>query len=350
MSDLITPDYSALLSDIKGRIRTAQIRAASSVNRELVALYLEIGKLIVHKQEQAGWGDAVVDQLARDLRHEFPDITGFSRSNIFAMRQVYVTYRSDEPFVQQLVGQIPWGHNLLLMAKIKDSEQRTWYLQQTIAHGWSRAVLEHQIESGLYQRQVEPVKTSNFALTLPPPQSDLARQILKDTYVFDFLSLGKEAEERDLERALVEKIKDFLLELGAGFAFVGSQYHLEVGGQDYFIDLLFYHHRLRCLVAIELKMQDFIPEVAGKMNFYLAVLNDTVRHPDDAPSIGIILCRGRNRMVVEYALQDMGQPIGVADYRHTKQLPSDMAQALPTAADFERVLDEAEPHPPAVTE
>jgi predicted nuclease of restriction endonuclease-like (RecB) superfamily len=336
-------DYVEFLRDLKTRIRSAQVKAAAAVNRELIALYWEIGKGITQRQESAGWGDAVVEQLARDLRHEFPEMKGFSKRNVYRMRAVYFAYQNEPEFVPQLVAQIPWGHNILLIEKVKDPEKRLWYLEQTAAHGWSRAVLDHQIQTDLHARQLPAAKVHNFAQALPPPQSDLAHQMLKDSYVFDFLSLGQEAHERDLERALVERIREFLLELGAGFAFMGSQYHLEVGGRDFYIDLLFYHHRLRCLVAIDLKMQDFEPEFAGKMNFYLSALDDLVRHPQDAPSVGIVLCRGKERTIAEYSLRDMSKPMGVADYRLSTHLPDELQNALPSPADFERILQDVPP-------
>lgn len=334
--------YEEFFSDLKTRIRSAQIKAALSVNREMIAVYWEIGKGIVERQEKAGWGDAVVERLAGDLRHEFPEMKGFSRSNIFGMRQFYLTYKSDSEFVQQLVGQIPWGHHQVIIAKVKDSAAREWYIQQTIEYGWSRNVLRHHVETDLYRRQVQTEKTANFAATLPPEQSDLVLQTLKDPYIFDFLMLDREAKERNLEKALVEKLRDFLLELGAGFAFLGSQYHLEVGDQDFYIDLLFYHHRLRCLVAIDLKMGDFKPADAGQMNFYLSALDDLVRHTEDRPSVGIVLCKGKNRTLAEYALRDVNKPIGVSSYQTTADLPSDLAHALPSPQELERVLDEAD--------
>jgi len=257
------------------------------------------------------------------------------------MRRFYEAYRHHSN-LRQLVAEIPWGHNLVLLNSVKDIEQREWYILQTIENGWSRAVLVHQIETDLYGRQTAAEKITNFPVTLPPPQSDLVQQTLKDPYIFDFLTLGRETQERDLERALVEKIKDFLLELGAGFAFMGSQYHLEVGGEDFYIDLLFYHHRLRCLVAIDLKMGDFQPEFAGKMNFYLSALDDLVHHPDDQPSVGLILCKGKSQTIAEYALRDMSKPIGVAKYRFTTQLPKDLAKALPAPRDLERLMEEEE--------
>jgi len=344
--------YEEFLRDLKARIHSAQIKAALSVNQELIRLYWEIGKAILERQEQAGWGNAVVERLAKDLRHEFPELTGFSRSNIWRMRAFYLAYtREIQKLAQpvreldgvnlpQVVAPIPWGHNVVLLEKVKDSVERLWYALQTIEYGWSRAVLVPQIETDLYGRQAATEKATNFPLTLPPPQSDLVQQTLKDPYIFDFLTLGKEAEERDLERALVEKIKDFLLELGVGFAFMGSQYHLEVGGQDFYIDLLFYHHRLRCLVALDLKMRDFEPAFAGTMNFYLSALDDLVRHPDDQPPVGIILCKGKNQTVAEYALRDVSKPIGVSEYRFTKKVPQDLAKALPAPRELERLIEE----------
>lgn len=334
--------YEDLLAGLKSRIRSAQIKAALSVNREMIALYWEIGREIVERQEKAGWGDEVLERLSRDLRHECPDMQGFSRRNLYRMRAIYLAYRDQSEFVPQVVAQIPWGHNQVLLEKLKDRAEREWYAQQTIQYGWSRNVLVHHIETRLYERQARAEKSSNFAATLPPPQSDLAQQALKDEYVFDFLSLGDEAKERDLEKALVRNLRDFLLELGAGFAFLGSQYHLEVGGQDFYIDLLFYHHRLRCLVAIDLKMGDFRPGDAGQMNFYLSALDDLVRHPDDRPSVGIILCKGKNRAVAEYALRDMAKPMGVSSYHTAESLPPALARELPSPRELERVLDEAE--------
>ncbi|MFL6210269.1 MAG: YhcG family protein [Pyrinomonadaceae bacterium] len=337
--------YEDFLTDLKAHIRSAQIKAAVTVNRELIALYWEIGQSIVERQEQAGWGDEVLIRLSRDLRREFPETQGFSRTNLYRMRAFYLVYRDRPEFVPQLVGQIPWGHNQVLIEKLKDPMARAWYAQQIIENGWSRNVLVHQIETDLYRRQGRAAKVSNFALTLPPPQSDLAQQMLKDEYVFDFLTASQAAHERALERGLVEKIRDFLLELGAGFAFLGSQYHLEVGGQDFYIDLLFYHHRLRCLVALELKIGDFEPAYAGQMNFYLSALDDLVRHPEDRPSVGIILCKGKNRTVAEYALRDIAKPIGVSSYKLSAHLPAELARSLPSAQELERVLDEADKVP-----
>jgi len=331
----VVPGYVELLDEIKTRIRAAQIRAALAVNRELVLLYWQIGQEILIRQREQGWGAKVIDRLSLDLRREFPEVKGFSARNLRYMRAFAQAYH-DEPFVQQTVAQIPWGHNLVLLDKLKDLDLRSWYAAQIIEHGWSRNVLVHQIESGLHLRRGQAV--TNFARTLPAPQSDLARELIKDPYHFDFLELGSEVRERELERGLMAHMRDFLLELGIGFAFVGSQYHLEVGGQDYYLDLLFYHLRLRCHVVIDLKIGAFRPEDAGKMNFYLSAVDDLLRHPDDQPSIGLILCKDRNRVVVEYALRGVEKPIGVSEYRVTERLPMGLRGSLPTVEELEREL------------
>lgn len=331
-------DYALLLEDLKGKIRSAQIRAGLAANRELVLLYWEIGRQILDSQRQEGWGTKVVDRLALDLRHEFPEMKGFSPRNLKYMREFAEIYQETQ-FVQQVAAQIPWFHNVVLIDKVKNPIEREWYIRQTIQNGWSRNVLVHQIESGLYKRQGKAV--SNFDRTLPAPQSELARQILKDPYVFDFLTIGEEAKERDVEKALLEQIRAFLLELGVGFAFVGSQYHLEVGGEDFYIDLLFYHLRLRCFVVIELKVGEFQPEYAGKMNFYLSAVDDLLRHKDDQPSIGIILCKSKNKVVVEYALRDTRKPIGVSGYKLTETLPRKFKSELPSVEELETSLKEA---------
>ncbi|MEW6207923.1 MAG: PDDEXK nuclease domain-containing protein [Acidobacteriota bacterium] len=329
--------YEEFLVDLKAHIRSAQIKAATAVNRELIELYWQIGQGILLHQKQQGWGAKVIDQLARDLILEFPDMRGFSPRNLKYMRAFAETW-PDKEFVQQLAAQIPWFHNCILMDKLKDPDERQWYIQQTIRYGWSRNVLRHHIETRLYQRQAKAEKSTNFAATLPPPHSDLVEQTIKDEYIFDFLTLREGAHERELERALVERIRDFLLELGAGFAFLGSQYHLEVGGQDFYIDLLFYHYQLRCLIAIDLKMGEFQPADAGQMNFYLSALDDLIRHKSDNPSVGMVLCKGKNRTVAEYALRDLNKPMGVA----TAKLPAALSKALPSPDELQRLLDEAD--------
>jgi predicted nuclease of restriction endonuclease-like (RecB) superfamily len=341
VTDSLFPEltnYDAFLSTLKQRIRTAQVRAALAVNKELVLLYWQIGKEILQRQQDEGWGTKVIERLDKDLKREFPDIKGFSRTNLLYMRAFAEAY-PDESFVHQTGGQIPWRHNCVLLDRVKVPEQRIWYIQQTLENGWSRAVLEMQIESRLYERQGSAI--TNFSETLPKPQSDLAQQLIKDPYNFDFLTLGKEAQERDLERALVERIRDFLLELGAGFSFVGSQYPLEVSGQEYRLDLLFYHLKLRCYVIIDLKMVEFQPEFSGKMNFYVSAVNAILRHPDDQPTIGIILCKSKNKTVAELALQGMTQPIGVSTHQIGQDVPDQLKSILPTVEQLELELDTA---------
>jgi predicted nuclease of restriction endonuclease-like (RecB) superfamily len=325
--------YAALLADLKQRIDSARLKAALSVNRELVLLYWSIGRDILTRQGTEGWGTKVVDRLAADLRRSFPEMTGLSARNLKYMR-AFAEAWPDPQFVQQVVALLPWGHNTRLLDALETPSQREWYARQAIQHGWSRNVLTHQIESDLFSRQGGAL--TNFSRTLPARQSELARQIIKDPYSFDFLSLGPDMLERDLERGLIEHLRSLILELGKGFAFVGSQYHLDVGGQDYYLDLLFYHLRLRCFVIIELKIEKFKPEFAGKMNFYLSAVDDQLRHPDDQPSIGIILCKGRNEVVVEYALRDTSKPMGVAQYRLSPALPDRLKRELPTPEDLAR--------------
>jgi len=329
--------YAPLLADLKARVRAAQMRAVLSVNRELILLYWHIGGQILRCQREEGWGAKVVERLAKDLRTEFPEMHGFSRANLLSMRAFAEAY-ADEAIVQQLVGQLPWGHNILLLTKVKNREQRIWYARQTLEHGWSRAVLTAQIQTDAQKRQGKAL--SNFKQTLPPPQSDLAQQALKDPYTFDFLTLSADARERELEQGLVDHIQKFLLELGVGFAFVARQMHLEVGGEDYYLDLLFYHLKLRCYVVIDLKMEPFRPEFAGKMNFYLSAVDDTMRHQQDQPTIGLLLCRDKNRITVEYALRHMTKPIGVAQWRTrlVESLPKKLEGALPSVKDLEKEL------------
>jgi predicted nuclease of restriction endonuclease-like (RecB) superfamily len=326
--------YGDWLTELKTRIRETRLRASLSVNAELIGLYWHIGREILDRQERDGWGAKVVDRLAADLRAEFPGANGFSRANLLYMR-AFAEAWPDPEIVQRLVGRLPWGQNIELLAKLKDPAARLWYAAATLEHGWSRPVLAHQIATGLHERQGQAI--TNFGRVLPPSDSDLAQQILKDPYQFDFLTLEENAKERDLERALVARVKDVLLEMGKGFAFCGSQHRLQVGGQDWYVDLLFYHLRLRCLIAVDLKIGAFQPEHAGKMNFYLAALDDLERQPGDNPSIGLILCRERNRIVVEYALRSVSGPIGVAEYKImvANALPAALAEALPTPEEIE---------------
>ena len=357
--------YTTLLADLKARVRAAQLRAAVSVNRELILLYWDIGKIIVEAQKTKGYGKQVVERLAEDLQKEFPGTAGFSPQNVWYMRSFYLAWtkepqklqqpvgESTSKFLPQLVGElagsnlpqpvaeIPWGHNLVLLAKLKTPLIRLWYAHKAIEHGWSRAVLTHHIETQLHEREGKAV--TNFQRTLPPPQSDLAEQTLKDPYNFDFLTLHSDAHERDLEQGLLDHIQKFLLELGVGFAFVGRQYHMEISGQDYYLDLLFYHLRLRCYVVIDLKMKAFAPEFAGKMNFYLSAVDDQLRHADDRPSIGLLLCKERDHLTVEYALRDLKKPIGVAQWQTklVESLPKNLKGSLPTVAEIEAELDNA---------
>mgnify|MGYP001026524879 CR=1 FL=1 len=326
--------YKTFLSGLKERIRTAQVKAALAVNQELVLLYWQMGQDILQRQKKEGWGGKVVTQLAKDLKREFPDMKGISRTNLLYMRAFAEAYPEKE-FVQQLVGQIPWGHNVRLLDKVKNPDERRWYIRQTIINGWSRNVLEIQIESGLYQRQGDAV--TNFERTLPQPQSDLAQQLIKDPYNFDFLTLRKGALERELEAGLVSHIRDFLLELGVGFAFLGSQYAITVDEKEYRIDLLFYHTQLRCYVVIDLKMTEFEPEYAGKMNFYVSAIDDRLRRGDDQPTIGIVLCKTKRRTTAEYALRNVSTPIAIS----THQLPEGLQEQLPSIQQLEMEIEAA---------
>jgi predicted nuclease of restriction endonuclease-like (RecB) superfamily len=332
MSTTDIASYSHFLHDLKTRILNARTRASLAVNRELVLLYWQIGRDILERQKHEGWGAKIIERLAKDLRAEFPDMKGFSRANLMYMRSFAEAWDSEE-IVQRLVGQIPWGQNITLITRVKGREEREWYARKIVEKGWSRTVLEHQIESRLMQRTGKAV--TNFIDTLPSPQSDLAREILKDPYLFDFLSIGEEAHEREIERELVKHITSFLLELGAGFSFVGRQVHLEVEGEDFFIDLLFYHLKLRCYVVIELKATKFKPEYAGKLNFYLSAVDATMRHESDNPSIGLILCKDRKGLIAEYALKDISKPVGVSEYQLVAAIPENLRGSLPTIEELE---------------
>jgi predicted nuclease of restriction endonuclease-like (RecB) superfamily len=333
LTEVVPVTYLQLVGELKAKIAAARLRASLSVNRELILLYWDIGREILVRQQGEGWGAKVIEQLGADLNREFPEMTGLSARNLKYMR-AFADAWTDAEIVQQLVAQLPWGHNIRLIEGVKLKTERLWYARQCLEHGWSRNVLDHQIASNLYARQGAAI--TNFSRTLPAPQSELAQQVLKDPYTFDFLSIGPEIRERDLERGLIEHLRELILELGKGFAFVGSQYHLVVGGQDFYLDLLFYHLHLRCFVVIELKIEEFKPEFAGKMNFYLSAIDSQLRHPDDKPTIGIIICRGRNEVIVEYALRDSSKPIGVTQYRLSSALPPPLQQALPTIEEFAR--------------
>jgi predicted nuclease of restriction endonuclease-like (RecB) superfamily len=327
--------YADWLVDLKGRIHSAQQRATLAVNRELVLLYWQIGRDILARQAEAGWGAKVIERLANDLREAFPDMKGFSRANLMYMRAFAAAW-PDAEIVQQAVGQLPWGHNLVLLTRLKDAQQRLAYAESAIKHGWSRNVLNIHIETRLLERSGKAV--TNFDASLPAPQSDLARESLKDPYRFDFLGLSREAGEREIENALVRHVTDFLLELGAGFAFVGRQVLLDVGGDEFFIDLLFYHLKLRCYVVIELKGGKFKPEHLGQLGFYLTAVDAQIKHAQDGPTIGLLLCKSKNKVVAEYALRDKAQPIGVAEFKLLESLPAELLSSLPSIEQIEREL------------
>ena len=335
MKDLSVNTYHETLKNLKEKIKAAQLRATIAVNSELILLYWEIGKTILEKQDAEGWGTKVIEKLSKDLKSDFPEMKGFSVRNLKYMRKFAETY-PDFLIVQAPLAQITWYHNITLLDKVKSEEERLWYAQRAIEFGWSRNVMVHQIESGLYHRQAVAEKVTNFQRTLPAPHSELVHNMIKDPYKLDFLGVGSEAQEKEIENALVNHMKKFLLELGVGFAFVGQQYHVEVGTQDFYIDLLFYHLKLRSYVIIELKTVKFQPEFAGKLNFYLSVVDDKLRHPDDKPSIGILLCKGKDNVVAEYALKDVNKPIGVSEYTLTQAIPEDIKTALPSIEELEQ--------------
>lgn len=327
--------YTDWLVELKNRIQTAQQRAALTVNRELVLLYWQIGRDILKRQAMQGWGAKVIERLAHDLRTAFPDMRGFSRANLLYMR-AFAEAWPDAGIVQQLVGRLPWGHNLVLLTKLKAPEIRRRYAESAIEHGWSRNVLNIHIETGLLEREGQAV--TNFTANMPAADSDLARNTLKDPYIFDFLGVAKEADEREIESAIVQHITRFLLELGAGFAYVGRQVHIEVGGDDFFIDLLFYHLKLHCYVVVELKAGAFKPEHTGQLSFYLTAVDMQMKGEQDNPTIGLLLCKTQNRVVAEYALRDSNKPIGVAEYQLVAALPKELQTSLPSIEQLEREL------------
>lgn len=332
-------EYAQTFATIKNHVQDAQVKAVLSANKELIKLYWYIGQTIVEKQKESSWGSSVIEQLAKDLQNSFPGIAGFSRANIFRMRVFFISYAKVAQAVRQFedlpICNIPWGHNVLIFQKIKNSDECLWYAQKTIDNGWSRSLLEASIKSDLYKREGKAI--TNFKNTLPAPQSDFAQQALKDPYIFDFLSLANDYNERDVEQGLIDNVQKMLLELGKGFSFVGSQYHLEVGEADFYIDLLFYHYKLRCFVVVELKARAFDPRDAGQLNFYLSAVDDLLRHPNDNPTIGILLCKSKNNVIAEYALRDIKKPIGVAGYETelVKRLPKELKSSLPTIEELE---------------
>jgi predicted nuclease of restriction endonuclease-like (RecB) superfamily len=361
-------DYAPLLADIKRRVQSARIKAGLAANRELLSLYWDIGRLILSRQRTEGWGARVVDRLSSDLQREFPGQQGFSPRNLKYMRAFAEAWpeesaalrctprepaivqeplapiqRPNSPIVQAPLAQLSWYHHLALLDKLKSRKDRLWYATAAVEHGWSRNVLVFQIQARLHKRQGRAV--TNFKATLPPAQSDLAQGITKDPYLFDFFALRDDANERAVEEGLLAHVERFLLELGAGFALAGRQVHLDVGDKDFYLDLLFYHLALRCFVVIDLKARDFTPEAAGKMNFYLSAVDDRFRQPGDQPSIGLILCRSKDRVIAEYALRDLSKPIGVSGYvtKFVDSLPSALKGAMPSVAELEKGLAKGQP-------
>ena len=326
-----TDEYLSIIESIKNEITAAQYRAAVHVNVDMLLLYYDIGCII---NEHKSWGNKFIDNLAADIRFAFPERKGYSVRNLKYMAKFAETY-ADREFVQQVVAQIPWGHNIVLLDKVDDMNERKWYIKKSAENGWSRNVLVHQIESKLYQRQVLPDKITNFEERLSSPQSELAIQTMKDPYVFDFISFREDMLERDIEQALVRDVTKLLLELGTGFAFMGNQYHLNVGGDDFYIDLLFYNLNLRCYVVVELKTGDFKPEYAGQLNFYLSAVDGILKKEQDNPSIGLLLCKSKNNVVAEYSLKDISKPIGVSEYKITSSLPYDLERQLPSVEDIQ---------------
>jgi predicted nuclease of restriction endonuclease-like (RecB) superfamily len=353
-------DYTAIIAQIKIEIETARLRAAISVNQHLLVLYWKIGRIILEQQSAEGWGTKVIERLSNDLRREMPDMKGTSARNLKYMRAFAEAYPQfvhqpaaqlqnalivQDPLaqlelaeiVQDPLARLTWYHHITLLDKIKDIDERLFYIKKTTENRWSRNVLVNQIEAKLYHRQGKAI--SNFTQTLPAPQSDLAREMLKDPYKFDFLNLSEEYFEKDMEDALVTHITKFLLELGAGFSYVARQHHLEIGGEDFYIDLLFYHLRLRSYVVIELKTGKFIPEYASKLNFYLSAVDDILKHKNDNPTLGILICKERNKVIAEYSLRDINKPIGVAEYELTQSIPENLKGSLPTIEEIENELE-----------
>ncbi|MDP2139274.1 MAG: PDDEXK nuclease domain-containing protein [Gammaproteobacteria bacterium] len=330
--------YKSWLKELKQSFLQAQLKAATRVNSTLLEFYWQLGSDIVEKQEASHWGEGFLAQLSEDLTREFPEIKGFSKRNLELIRH-WVIFWSGPAIAKQPVSQItqiPWGHNIVIARKSHSHEEALFYIRQTLQHGWSRNVLIHHMESGLYQRDGKAI--TNFEQTLPPVQSDLAQQSLKDPYMFDFLSLTTNHNERELEKGLVQHMTRFLLELGAGFAYVGRQVPLVVGEKDFYLDLLFYHLKLRCYVVIELKTAEFTPEHAGKLNFYLTAVDRQVKSPEDNPSIGLLLCKQKDGLIAEYALSDMQKPIGISEYQLTQALPDELKSSLPSVEEIEAEL------------
>lgn len=338
-------EYDLTLANLKKQIQTAQLRAVIAANKELVRLYWSVGKIIAEKQEKSGWGSKVIEKLAKDLQNEFPGIEGFSRANVFRMKAFFCAYEKVAQAVRQFeslpIFGIPWGHNILLIQRVKKEEERLWYAAKAIEHGWSRSMLETWMKSDLYNREGKAI--TNFKTTLPVPLSDLAQQSLKDPYLFDFLTLHKDHLEQDLEDGLINHIQEFLIELGHGFAFMGRQYPIQVEGDSYYIDLLFYHVKLRAFIVVEIKARAFKPDDAGQLNFYLSAVDDFLKHPSDNPTIGILLCKTRNKVKAEYAFRHINRPIAAIEYETilTKAVPEELKSSLPTIQEIEEELEKS---------
>lgn len=343
---VVTKDYAQTLAELKRHVQEAQIRATFAVNKQLLLLYWSFGKTIAEKQDAQGWGSKIIEKLAEDLQSEFPGIAGFSRANIFRMHPFYRAYEIVSTASRQLeelpIFNIPWWHNIVLLMKLKDNNQRLWYAQKAMEHGWSRTILEMQIESELYNRQGKSI--TNFKNTLPQPDSDMAQQTLKDPYIFDFLTLHEKHREHDIEQGLIDNVQKLLLEMGKGFALVGRQYHLVVGSKDYYIDLLFYHTKLRCYMVVELEAREFDPGDAGQLNFYLSAVDDLVRDAQDNQTIGLLLCKTKDNFTAEYSLRDINKPIGVSSYKTelVKKLPKELTSTLPTIEEIEAEIEKNE--------
>ncbi len=330
-NDIDISEYKQILESVKNEILKSQYKAMQVVNKELIFMYWHIGKIIV---DNSKWGNKFIDNLSIDLKLEFPEVTGFSVRNLKYMKKMAEEY-PDFEFVQQVVAQIPWGHNIILIDKVKNIEERKWYIKQSIINGWSRSLLTMQIESRLYERQVIAEKVTNFPTTLPDTQSDLAIQTMKDPYLFDFISLKGKVKEIEIEKAMIDKIKDVLIELGKGFAFVGEQYKITVSEKDYYIDLLFYHLKLKCYVVVELKAREFEPTDAGQLNFYLSAIDDLVKDKTDNATIGLLLCKNKDNFTAEYALRNISSPIGVSEYKLLEDIPEYLKSQLPKVEEIE---------------
>ena len=337
MPAITTENYNSFIKEIKNRIRATQYEALKAVNKEIILLYLDIGKRIVENQKKYGWGKAIVETLAKDLQAEFPGVAGYSVDNLWRMRKFYLNY-TDKPKLAPLVQEIAWAHNIIIMEKCKGDLPREFYLRSTKKFGWTKNVLIHQIENQSYEKTL--LNQTNFKKTLPEKIKKQAALAVKDEYTFDFLELSDQHSEKELERAMLAKINRFLIEMGGMFAFMGNQFRLEVDGEEYFIDLLLYHRRLKCMVAIELKIGKFVPEYIGKMQFYLTSLDELVKEKSENPSIGIILCKEKKRTIVEYALKNSKKPIAVANYRITSTLPKELRKELPSPEQIQQLLEE----------